>query len=278
MNNRILFSEGGQPVFLDDLKLIQDNGVSMNGALIRALTGQDGACLVEKYRYDDSGDVRTVYANAIVYDGEIIPFEGGEFSISEMMTDPDQDVYVCIGESTTDVRTFKDGTEHNCRIGRVAFLTLEEGAANVDCFPISTLDCLADLLRDRIELPRKDNWHYLGIDANASLYNGYIRWRKMGDFVRIEMSLSSETGVVPGSQRQWSLAGLTSNSLLGWLSGVDCVSFPVLNLNYDNFGTLKIYRHDVKLDLVNPVQEVADKFPIEVRFDWPLEPEDYANN
>lgn len=276
MNNKILFSEGGQPVFLDDLKLIQDNGVNMNAALIRALTGQNGPCLVEKYRYDDSGDVRTVYANAIVYDGEIIPFEGGEFSISEIMADPDQDIYVCIGESTTDVRTFKDGTEHNCRIGREAFLTLDEGAANI-CIPISTLDCLADLLRYKIELPR-DDWHYLEIDADTSLYNGYIRWRKMGDFVRIEMSLSSETGVLPGSQRQWALVGLTSNSLLGWLSGVNCVSSPVLNLNYNNFGALKIYRHDVKLDLVNHVEIVENKFPIEVRFDWPLEPEDYANN
>lgn len=272
-----LFSEGGQPVFLDDLKLIQDNGVRMNSALLQALTGSNDAYLVEKYSYDDSGDVRTVYANAIVYEGEIIPFEGGEFSISDIMTDPDQDVYVCIRESTTDARTFKDGTEHNCRIGRVAFLTLEGGATNVDCFPISTLDCLADLLRDRIELPR-DDWYYLEIDAAVSLYNGYIRWRKMGDFVRIEMSLSSETGVVPGSQRQWALVGLTSNNLLGWLSGIDCVSSPVLNLNYDNFGALTIYRHDVKLDFVNPVETVENKFPIEVRFDWPLEPEDYANN
>ncbi|MBR0183089.1 MAG: hypothetical protein IJQ05_07440 [Bacteroidaceae bacterium] len=201
MNNKILFSEGGQPVFLDDLKLIQDNGVSMNGALIRALTGQDGACLVEKYRYDDSGDVRTVYANAIVYDGEIIPFEDGEFSISEMMTNPDQDVYVCIGQSTTDVRTFKDGTEHNCRIGRVAFLTLEEVAANVDCFPISTLDCLADLLRDRIELPRKDNWH----EVNLTIKEGWecsLSYKKLEDRWRVKLVIG-----VTGSPSAQLLAG-----------------------------------------------------------------------
>lgn len=202
MNNRILFSEGGQPVFLDDLKLIQDNGVSMNGALIRALTGQDGACLVEKYRYDDSGDVRTVYANAIVYDGEIIPFEGGEFSISEMRTDPDQDVYVCIGESTTDVRTFKDGTEHNCRIGRVAFLTLEEGAANVDCFPISTLDCLADLLRDRIE-PQKDEWHMFEL-TNENGWECSLSYKKLADRWRIRLEV-----VVTGRQSAQLPAGLT---------------------------------------------------------------------
>ena len=46
--NRLIFNEGGQPVFLDDLKLLQENDTGFNHRLLEAITGSRQTFLLEQ--------------------------------------------------------------------------------------------------------------------------------------------------------------------------------------------------------------------------------------
>lgn len=46
--NRLKFNEGGQPVYLDDLKLLQDNDEGAMSSLMEALGGGKTAFLLKK--------------------------------------------------------------------------------------------------------------------------------------------------------------------------------------------------------------------------------------
>lgn len=146
--NKILFSEGGQPVYLDDLEQIQDNGLSMNGALLRALTDYESAYLINPYQQSSVGDSVQIEQNAVVYHGEIIPFDEAHISNNDLVA-AGNTILLCIKETSSVVRTFKDGSEHCCRVSYTAYISLDDTGA-IDSFNISGMRNLRDLMISKL--------------------------------------------------------------------------------------------------------------------------------
>ena len=48
--NKMLFSEGGQPLYIDDLKTLQENPTNQMSALLQALGANTSAFLLERFQ------------------------------------------------------------------------------------------------------------------------------------------------------------------------------------------------------------------------------------
>ena len=124
--NRLLFNEGGQPIFLDDIKLLQDNDASFNRQFLNAVTGGSPIFLIKRLEsklisVDPSKLTTTakIFANSVVLSGEIIDFPETTVTV-RTWNDP---VYVCVTETENEGREFEDGQERACRLSRQAYIS-----------------------------------------------------------------------------------------------------------------------------------------------------------
>ncbi len=148
--NKMLFSEGGQPLYIDDLKTLQENPTNQMSALLQALGANTSVFLLERFQGElkklNEGDKTTTFQtkkNWLVLDGIIYEIKETTL-VAHSWNDP---LYVGVRKSTSDVRTFEDGQERACRETAEAFLTFEktEGVFNV-----SELKTLFDLIAPSI--------------------------------------------------------------------------------------------------------------------------------
>ena len=204
--NKIIFNEGGQPVFLDDLEVIQENSWTMFKALLKSLTSSAGGYLLNPYSFSassiegESGTVLlTIPPNSVVYQGEIVPFESASFTNREI--EAKGGVKVCVKNVFSDLRTFEDGQQHYCRSNVRAYLSLDESGADAS-YVITEMKSLPELLAYRIGYDNSDVvWH----DIPVIFYNGYSGTLQFNDEnLQVKISVRSSekewsTEVAPGS-------------------------------------------------------------------------------
>ena len=141
--NKIKFKQGGQPIYLDDLQLLQDNTTQNLQYLLTALVGKNQEPYL-LYPYTFTGEViseeeyiaeLTIHANAIVIGGEIIPFPEKTFLNTEI--DPENgEFYIIIQRQDTNTQTHEDGQDKPTRTTATATLTTQpDGAAEAYPMP-----------------------------------------------------------------------------------------------------------------------------------------------
>lgn len=141
--NKIKFNQGGQPIYLDDLQLLQDNTTQNLQYLLTALVGKNQEPYL-LYPYTFTGEViseeeyiaeLTIHANAIVIGGEIIPFPEKTFLNTEI--DPENgEFYIIIQRQDTNTQTHEDGQDKPTRTTATATLTTQpDGAAEAYPMP-----------------------------------------------------------------------------------------------------------------------------------------------
>lgn len=124
--NKLRFNEGGQPVFLNDLQLLQDNFFEVWDTILKLLANGEDVFVLDDYPYSVDQTVAgqktmTFPAGIIVVRGELYAYEAASLTT----TDIDAKPYVCLQNVTDDVRLFEDGQERPCRsIGR-AYLSYD---------------------------------------------------------------------------------------------------------------------------------------------------------
>lgn len=68
--NKLVINEGGQPIYLDDIALVQGNSLALSDAILQSLTGKNVAYLMNGYDFSvsrENGEVRkTITANSVV--------------------------------------------------------------------------------------------------------------------------------------------------------------------------------------------------------------------
>lgn len=129
--NKLLFSEGGQPIYLEDLKMLQDNNQAMTKALLGTVMNQDEACLLQPYQVTNSminapdlSRTLTVAPGTLVYDGMLCPFEGAMVTVAK-----ENSPWLCLQKVPTDLRVFEDGQQRYCQQAWTAYIsTTAEGA------------------------------------------------------------------------------------------------------------------------------------------------------
>ncbi len=193
--NRLLFNEGGQPIFLDDIKLLQDNDAGFNRQFLNAISGKSSAFLLQhldmKPLSVDQEKLTTtakVYAGSIVVAGEIIDFPESTVTV-KTWSDP---LYVCIKETENEEREFEDGQTRPCRKSVQAYISTSKDGAKVS-YNVLELPTLTELLRRNLGLGGVDTWKNIPV----TFFNGYtgqVQYQKQGGSTRIKVKISSMKG------------------------------------------------------------------------------------
>lgn len=221
--NNIIFSEGGQPIFLDDINLLQENRISAVFSLFVGLVGNETkAFLLNPYTFDteiidsDNGIVKLkINANSIVVEGDIIPFPAAEFLNTEI--EEKGVVCVCVKRTDAELRTFEDGQSRYCLKKTTAYLSCETAGVS-EFYKIPELPSMIELLSSRLGIPTVSAW----TNVPVIFYNGYsgdVRYRIDGSTIQLSINISS-------SQKNWEtdilgrLFKIVDNSLTVLLSGI----------------------------------------------------------
>lgn len=123
--NKIKFNSGGQPLFLEDVKLLQDNQEEAISSLLYALCKGNNV-LLQGGEIDVVDDAYIVTGGKAFIGGDIVTWEDFELEESQL----DGELYLCIREIEEDEREFGDGFHRNCRVNRVVYLSdTKTGAA-----------------------------------------------------------------------------------------------------------------------------------------------------
>ena len=154
---KIKFSKGGQPVFLDDLQLLQDNYISIVSFLAESASGSAAPVLLRDYnpilaQINDDGSINVaVEDNDMLHEGVIFSIPAKEFKNIQSSSK----IYVSVGFQDYMPRVFQSGETNNVRARGTAMLVLSKIG--------DTSYLMDDLFRFGSIRSRK-----------VALYNGYV--------------------------------------------------------------------------------------------------------
>lgn len=201
--NRLLFSEGGQPVCLDDLKLLQDNEQEGIKLLLSALVDTK-VFLLDKIKMDlpkrsEDGRVYfTVKAGTLVVDGELLSWNDTKFSTADIA----RPKYLCVRDIETDSRIFEDGQSRACVKAKEAYVSLSNEGASLS-YNMLQLPVFADLLKTKLNITVDKNWKDIAVTWNNG-YTGSFQYQDLGNYYKCRISIKSslrswgETGEIVG--------------------------------------------------------------------------------
>lgn len=185
--NKIKFNEGGMPVNLDDLQLLQNNMTEMFKVVMGFLSGGAPAFLVRfpdtVGKKEDSGETTLmVQAGAMVVGGELVQWPDTPIAGTK-----GDSIYACINRFSSDEREFADGQHHNCRtVKAVTFSYSKEGAE--EAYDMGELPVLSDLLG---KVVTEGEWHYLPFTGRNG-YEGYFRYRRFNGKRYVQINAKSK--------------------------------------------------------------------------------------
>lgn len=166
--NKLIFSEGGQPVCLDDLKTLQDMIIETIKPLLLALVKTNVFILND---YDlrnpeiDADTMQTKFtlsAGTIAVDGDFLSWPDTPLAVDDW----NQPIYICVKNKEEDVRTFEDGQSRNCTQSKEVYASTDSTGAD-QAYNLYNLHPLLDLLSSALGLGSiKEN-------ANVTFFNGY---------------------------------------------------------------------------------------------------------
>lgn len=179
--DKIKFQKGGQPVFLDDLQLLQDNYIALIEFLHQSVTGSRVPVLLDDFdplleRIDEStGRVDVlVPANKLLYDGLVVDLAEGKVTDLELLAP----IYVSLGLASSMSRVFQDGESREVRIRATATLSKEKPARG---FALNELSRFTGIKAQRVFM-------YNG-------YKGYVRVTDTQLLVYIRTTLEQWEGI-----------------------------------------------------------------------------------
>lgn len=188
--NRLLFSEGGQPVCLDDLKLLQDNEQEGIKLLLSALVDTK-VFLLDKIKMDlpkrsEDGRVYfTVKAGTLVVDGELLSWNDTKFSTADIA----RPKYLCVRDIETDSRIFEDGQSRACVKAKEAYVSLSNEGASLS-YNILQLPVFADLLKTKLNIAVDKNWKDIAVTWSNG-YTGSFQCQDLGNYYKCRISIKS---------------------------------------------------------------------------------------
>lgn len=164
------FNEGGQPVFLDDLKMLQDNGLEPWSRLVSALAGSGNAFLLKKPEVDiveaseDEGTTTFVLkAGTLVAGGTVADWEDTRLTIGDWETP----IYLVVRREESGARVFQDGQTRNCMVRTTVIPTLDSSGAD-EYYSLYDMKTISELLKDFVGLS-ENTWK----DVPVTFMNGY---------------------------------------------------------------------------------------------------------
>lgn len=187
--NRLQFSEGGQPVCLDDLKLLQDNEQEGIKLLLSALVATK-VFLLDKVKFDFTRDeVGRLYyivkAGTLVVDGELLSWNDTTFN----PVDITKLKYLCVRDIETDSRIFEDGQSRACVKAKEAYVSLSNEGASLS-YNMLQLPVFADLLKKKLNIAVDKNWKDIAVKWSNG-YTGSFQYQDLGNYYKCRINIKS---------------------------------------------------------------------------------------
>lgn len=187
--NKIKFSSGGQPLFLEDVKLLQDNQEEIIRSLLYALCKEHNVLLQGgEFAEVDGGNIIT--GGKAFIGGDIVVWE--DLPIDESLFEGD--LYLCVKEVEEDEREFGDGFNRNCRVNKVVYLsnTTSGAVGYINLWNTKDFAEVLDGVLGHSSSPV--SWYKAQINEEL-IYNGYnieIYYLPISDTVQLKLKMSSE--------------------------------------------------------------------------------------
>lgn len=259
--NKLLFSEGGQPFYIDDIRLLQDNLFCFQATLLKLFMGEQDVCLLSKCDVQTLGLTGTlarrvkVPAGHLVVGGLIVPFAETTIEVPQGET-----VNVCLRRSESDIRVFEDGQERACSEIFMAYVSTT-GTGASQSYDISSLPTLMDLLADKLERSGTIG----GTELNfCNGYTGKMKVRNLADDWEFSIDICTSRSDWDSSALGYKglLFSIQDESVAGLLAGRKSPSFSYNGQSFFlAFGTTSpcflwpdgvdnIYEDSVKIPLI----------------------------
>lgn len=188
--NKIKFSSGGQPLFLEDVKLLQDNQEEIIKSLLYALCKEHNVLLQGgKFAEVDGGYIIT--GGKAFIGGDIVVWE--DLPIDESLLEDDW--YLCVKEVEEDEREFGDGFNRNCRVNKVVYLSNTTSGA-VGCIDLWNTKDFVEVLEGVLGFSNNPiSWNKVSIREEL-IYNGFDNIEfysiPISNGTEVKLSMSSE--------------------------------------------------------------------------------------
>lgn len=183
--NRLKFNEGGQPVYLDDLKLLQENDRDALSAVFSSIGKGDTTVLLETPAYIWLGEEKMkVCRGSAFMQGEFVSWE--ETTLSGVKSA--EEVRLCVRRMETDSRIHEDGQSHNCVEYLEGYVSRDAtGAANsVRLFGTATL---GSRIRELIGY-KEYVWKSLNVEFRNG-YKGIVKYQDFPECYRVWIDIKS---------------------------------------------------------------------------------------
>lgn len=191
--NKLLFNEGGQPVYLDDLKTLQDTSQDQLGLLLSTLGAKSDVFLMNEMKGSlvsvDTSAGKTTFKtdrNWIVKSGIIYEIPQTTLTVSSW----DNPLYVGFKTTESDTRNFEDGQEHNCLETLEAYLSINKSNDSMlNVWNLKTIWALmAPLIKANTSVESYKNISVQFING----YSGTVQYKDVGDAYRVCINISSQ--------------------------------------------------------------------------------------
>lgn len=200
--NKLIFGEGGQPIYLDDLNLIHDNMFYMWSKIFGTMSGGT-PFLLSKPSFKNADVVMSggeavgikfdVLPNTIFVSGALYEFDGATIEVAA----GDVPFYICIKRNEEGHRVFYDGQSRPCmENGRAYLCTTKEGAD--EYYEYYSTPSLSEVLSQFISNSVDDEWADMEVDYKNG-FSGSVQLKQdaSGIYLRINIT-SSQKSITDG--------------------------------------------------------------------------------
>jgi len=189
--NRLKFNEGGQPVYLDDLRLLQENGMAAVKTLLAALGDNVSVFWLVPPEFtkisldDDTGYTIKIKGGSVAVDGEILEWDDTQVTVSDLSTP----IWLCVKEADTDTRTFEDGQDRACATAKTVTFTTDNTGAE-ESYNIYEIKSMGELLKGVIGYTEYA-WKNVTNITWRNSYSGTVKYQDRPECYRVWINIKS---------------------------------------------------------------------------------------
>lgn len=202
----VIFSEGGMPLALDDLALMQGNSKGLFHLIIGGLVGKENDVfafslpdITTFYDKENTRYITRVKAGEAYIKGNVVSWQDTQLTVDGLK----KSIYIVVREELSDERIFEDGQSRASRKEYKVSLSASGGGENT--YDLTNMPTFSDLVKKK-----KDDGGWEDVSSEVKMmgsgYKGFIGVKKINDVISVKLDLVSQ-------DFQWghSLPGTDSN-------------------------------------------------------------------
>ena len=187
----VIFSEGGMPLALDDLALMQGNSKGLFHLIIEGLVGKRNDVftfslpdITTFYDKENTRYVTHVKAGEAYIKGNVVSWQDTKLAVDGLK----KSIYIVVREELSDERIFEDGQSRASRKEYKVSLSASGGGENT--YDLTNMPTFKDLVSEN---QKTGDWEDYKREANFDAgYSGFFGLRVINDVIHIKLDLTSK--------------------------------------------------------------------------------------